>query len=118
MWGPVPLATRIDETSRGSGGSPTIADFDGDVRAEIGIAGARVYAVYDPGVPLSDPPVSGDGVLWRAETNDGSSNRTGSPLFDFDNDGPAEVVYSDEHTWWLCDGRMEEPRFVTECVGK
>src|SRR3546814_19817074 len=86
MWGPVPLATRIDETSRGSGGPPTIADFDGDGRAEIGIAGARVYAVYDPAVPLSDPPVSCDGVLWRAETIDGRPNRMASTLFDLDND--------------------------------
>jgi hypothetical protein len=37
--------------------------------------------------------------LWEAVTKDGSSNRTGSSVFDFDGDGRSEVVYADE--WYL-----------------
>jgi hypothetical protein len=35
-------------------------------------------------------------VLWSKTTQDGSSNRTGSTVFDFEGDGKAEVVYNDE----------------------
>ena len=35
----------------GRGGPPTIADFDGDTRPEIGVAGGAAYAVFDPDGP-------------------------------------------------------------------
>ena len=70
----------------GTGGPPTVADFDGDGLPEIGVAGAVRYAVFED-----------DGSLkWQATTQDGSSNRTGSSVFDFNGDGLAEVVYRDE----------------------
>ena len=65
--------------------------------------------------------------LWEATTKDGSSQRTGSSVFDFDGDGRSEVIYGDE--WYLriypgtepdcpggpnCDGVMtdEEVLFI------
>lgn len=75
----------------GSGGAPNIADFDGDGFPDIGTAGGVRYVVvqFDGVDTLS--------LLWSAVTKDGSSNRTGSSVFDFDGDGRSEVVYGDEH---------------------
>ncbi len=89
------------------GGPPTIADFDGDGRAEIGVAHSTAYAVYDmdctgPGRP--DPNCHGAGVLWSADTEDSSSASTGSSVFDFNGDGRAEVVYNDQFTFRVYDG--------------
>jgi hypothetical protein len=77
----------------GSGGAPNIADFDGDGFPDIGTAGGVRYVVvqFDGVDTLS--------LLWEAVTKDGSSNRTGSSVFDFDGDGRSEVVYADE--WYL-----------------
>ena len=81
-WGPVFIP------GGGAGGPPTVADYDNDGDVEIGVAGARRYAVFET-----------DGTLkWAAVTQDVSSNRTGSSVFDFEGDGSAEVVYSDELT--------------------
>jgi hypothetical protein len=87
------------------GGPPTIADFDGDGRPEIGVAGGWYYTVFDaarPGEALVRPdgdPEPAPGALyvrWRQRTRDLSSNATGSSVFDFQGDGAAEVVYADE----------------------
>ena len=74
----------------GQGGAPNIADFDGDGRPDIGTAGASNYVVarYDGAARLE--------IVWAAPTEDDSSSRTGSSVFDFDGDGAAEVVYNDE----------------------
>jgi len=74
----------------GQGGAPNIADFDGDGTPDIGTAGASNYVVaaYDGMSTLT--------VVWSAPTEDDSSSRTGSSVFDFDGDGSAEVVYNDE----------------------
>jgi hypothetical protein len=78
----------------GLGGPPTVADFDGDGSAEIGVAGASLYVVLE-----------NDGsVLWSTPVQDLSSNMTGSAVFDFEGDGAAEVVYADEETLWVWDG--------------
>jgi hypothetical protein len=68
-------------------GPPTVADFDGDGKPEIGVAGADVYMV-----------IRGDTgqVLWSIQSRDASSNITGSAVFDFEGDRRAEVVYADE----------------------
>ena len=89
----------------GGGGHPNIADFDGDKKAEIGIAGGSKYAVFkgDTGA-----------IIWSTPTNDSSSYRTGSSVFDFEGDGKAEVVYRDQcylRVYNGADGKvlMEEP---------
>lgn len=70
----------------GSGGPPTIADYDDDGDAEFGVAGASRYSVFESDCTLK----------WSSATQDTSSNRTGSSVFDFNGDGSAEVVYRDE----------------------
>ena len=102
--------------SNNRGGPPTVADFDGDGRPEIGVAGGHYYAVFDihrPGFGADataesidpdllaefDEPMPALGALfvrWKRATQDFSSSATGSSVFDFQGDGSASVVYSDE----------------------
>jgi hypothetical protein len=100
----------FDLPGGGVGGPPTIADFDGDGRREIGVAGGLAYVVFD-----LDCVAGGDaarcagaartsGVLWSQTTQDLSSNVTGSSVFDFDADGRAEVAYADECFFRIYDG--------------
>ncbi len=100
----------------GSGGPPTIADFDNDGVPEIGAAGATQYVVVD--LDCTTSPAGGtcasdrtDGILWSQRSQDGSSNRTGSSVFDFEGDGRAEVVYGDECFLRVYDGESGEVVF-------
>lgn len=94
--------TLCPENSSGrtrGGGPPTVADFNGDGTPDVAIAGGVGYAVLD-GTKVMDPQVADlDAFLWISQTHDCSSAQTGSSVFDFDGDGAAEVVYSDE--WYL-----------------
>lgn len=95
----------------GNGGDPTIADFDGDGLAEVAVAGATAYTMFD--IDCGASPRAGGvcsagscdtepsqvcptEIAWSRRTQDGSSNVTGSSVFDFEADGSAEVVYADE----------------------
>jgi hypothetical protein len=98
-------------TANNIGGPPTVADFDGDARPEIGVAGGHSYSVFDlarPGEDLAGiSPVPAAGALfvrWTKATQDLSSNATGSSVFDFQGDGSAEVVYNDECNVWVYSG--------------
>ncbi len=106
----------------GGGGSPTVADYDGDGLAELGVAGEAFFTVYD--IDCTAAPRSGGtcsagsacddmtgapgacpaGILWSRRTQDISSNVTGSSVFDFEDDGKAEVVYGDECFVRVYDG--------------
>ena len=108
----------------GTGGPPTIADFDGDGRVEFASAGATAYNVFDPdcrGTPTAQtcPSMRTDGILWAQESQDRSSNTTGSSVFDFDGDARAEVVYGDECFTRVYDGisgRVLYSRYRTSCT--
>ncbi len=76
------------------GGAPNIGDFDGDGKFEIGTAGGDFYAVFDATGQL----------LWKHNTVDVSSYRTGSTIFDFNGDGKVEVIYNDEYYLYIFDG--------------
>ena len=94
----------------GTGGPPTIADFDGDGRREFASAGGKRYVVFDFDCLSGGDPVKcggqspGTGILWSQVSQDASSNVTGSSVFDFDADGKAEAVYADECFLRVYDG--------------
>jgi hypothetical protein len=81
----------INMAGTGAGGPPTIANFDADPAPEIAAANGSAYSVY---TYSNNPPTLT--LKWQVPTQDQSSNRTGSSLFDFQGDGVAEVVYNDE----------------------
>ena len=108
----------------GQGGPPTVADFDGDGRVEIGSAGATAYNVFDPDCRVPPDPatcasLSINGVLWTSPSHGNGANLTGSSAFDFDGDGRAEVVYGDECFARVYDGvtgKVLASRARTSCT--
>ncbi|HEY4241462.1 MAG TPA: FG-GAP-like repeat-containing protein [Kofleriaceae bacterium] len=122
--GRVVFQAALQGSTIGSGGPPTVADFDGDGRAEFASAGATAYSVFDPDCvgtpdPATCPSMRTDGVLWSQTSQDLSSNVTGSSVFDFDGDGRAEVVYGDECFTRVYDGvtgQVLYSRFRTSCT--
>lgn len=86
------------------GGPPTVADFDGDGFPDVGAAGAVGYIVFS-GKNMMDPAkTNAELSIWFKTTHDCSSAVTGSSVFDFNGDGKAEVIYSDEYHLWMYDG--------------
>ncbi|HMG20105.1 MAG TPA: VCBS repeat-containing protein [Kofleriaceae bacterium] len=111
------------------GGPPTIADFDGDGRVEIGAAGSAGYHVFDPdcksppGPAAPDPATcasrSSDGVLWTSATQNRADDLASSSAFDFDGDGRAELVHGDQCFTRIYDGatgRVVASRSRTSCL--
>ena len=99
--GPVPIPGNY------VGGPPTVADFDGDGSPEVGVAGGQAYVVYNPNYGTMTLE-----TVWQHDTKDTSSARTGSSVFDFEGDGRAEVVYSDECFLRVLDGQTGGLRFA------
>jgi hypothetical protein len=114
----------LQGVSPGFGGPPTIADFDGDGRVEFASAGAVTYNVFDLDcIGTPDPnfckAMTTNGVLWSQPSQDSSSNKTGSSVFDFDGDDRAEVVYGDECFTRVYDGvsgKVLYSRYRTSCT--
>ena len=86
------LIEELTMPGSGRGGPPTIADFDNDKVMEIASANGSKYSVFEYD-PAATPKLR---VKWSVDTQDASSNVTGSSVFDFEGDGSAEVVYNDE----------------------
>ena len=102
----IPIPWDRTACASNEGGPPTIADFDGDGRPEVGVAASTRYTVFDLDC-LGDPVPAGcadNGVLWAVPNNDCSSRTTGSAVFDFDGDGASEVVYNDERYFRIFRG--------------
>jgi hypothetical protein len=108
----------------GSGGPPTVSDFDGDGLAEVAVAAKGAYSIYDIDCgPLPRPNgVCPTGtcdnlancpayVAWSRVSQDFSSSVTGSSVFDFEADGSSEVVYGDECFTRVYDGTTGEVLF-------
>ena len=106
LAGPLLLPTISTETVRG--GPPTVADFDGDRKPEVGIAMQEYYYVLEP--EFKTKKIN---VLWKTQNHDLSSSVTGSTVFDFEGDGQAEVVYNDECFLWVYNGKTGAVRFAT-----
>ncbi|MBO5753965.1 MAG: VCBS repeat-containing protein, partial [Proteobacteria bacterium] len=88
------------------GGPITVGDFDNDGLPEIALASQALFGVYDPRCEKYEAGKCADKhVLWERWSQDGSSGRTGSSLFDFDGDGQAEAVYADECYTRVYDGK-------------
>jgi len=103
--GPVTLPFTAGKANHG--GPPTVADFDGDGKPEIGVAGATYYAVLKPNYATSTID-----LLWKTANHDFSSSVTGSTVFDFEGDGSADVVYADECWLWVFDGATGNVRMA------
>lgn len=88
-----PIATATMPTFWG--GPPTIADLDGDGLAEVLIASATEIVAMRGNLS----------VLWRRPIGPDFGAIHGLTAFDFDGDGDREVIYLDEHDFYLVDGR-------------
>ena len=91
-------------SSEYGGGPPTVADFDGDGFPDVGVAGAVSYAVFSGKLLMNAATPDAGTSLWHKKTHDCSSAVTGSSVFDFNGDGKAEILYSDEYHLWMYDG--------------
>ncbi len=114
--------------STSGGGPPTVADFNGDGTPDVALAGGIGYCVLDGSKVIDSAVANAATVLWTASTTDCSSAATGSSIFDFNGDGVAEVLYSDEErlrvyagttgnvVWSTCNttGTLEEYPLVAD----
>ncbi|MBQ9394775.1 MAG: VCBS repeat-containing protein [Proteobacteria bacterium] len=101
-----PVDANVGLTGERGGGPATIANVlnvEGEDKQypEVTLAGGYAYVVFDH---LGNHK-------WHNPTQDRSSRKTGSSVFDFDGDGKAEIVYGDELFLRVYDGQTGETRF-------
>jgi hypothetical protein len=111
----VSTATFCNAGSEYGGGPPTIADFDGDGTPDVGVAGAVGYVVLSGAAIVNKNLTNAQTILWFKTTHDCSSAVTGSSVFDFNGDGKAEVIYSDEYHLWMYDGKTGTNLIPSTC---
>ncbi|HEY8377219.1 MAG TPA: VCBS repeat-containing protein, partial [Nannocystis sp.] len=106
-------------TDGGSGGPPTIGDFDNDGFPEIASAGGKAFSIYDLDCAGGGPGCIAPWIRWSQPSQDASSQTTGSSIFDFEGDGAAEAVYADECFLRVYEGSSGEvlySAFRTSCT--
>ncbi len=106
-------------TDLGSGGPPTIGDFDNDGFPEIASAGGKAFSIYDLDCAQAGPGCIAPWIRWTQPSQDASSQNTGSSIFDFEGDGAAEAVYADECFLRVYEGVSGEvlySAFRTSCT--
>ena len=105
-------------SDEGVGGPPTVADLDGDGQAELALASDIALTAFD--LDCADVehtsgscPAGGrdTGIMWSRDSNEGSSGWTGSVVFDFEGDGPVEVVYADQCWARVYNGATGDVKF-------
>jgi len=103
------------------GGRINIADFDGDGELEMGLHFGGQGIVSQGNAPgqygIVDDIINSPGgaMLWVIGTND-YSGITGSTVFDFDGDGIYEVVYRDQTSLRILNGRDGFVKYMTPCT--
>jgi hypothetical protein len=108
----------VDDCPNNEAGPPTVADFDGDGRAEIGTAAGDFYVVVDLDCTLPLPgECEAEGILWTVPNEDCTSRVTASSVFDFEGDGAAEVIYADETTFRILRGADGAELYVDDTHG-
>ncbi len=85
---------------------PTVADFDGTGKAQIGVATADYYWMLSPNFTTKTIDIG-----WKVPNHDYSSSVTGSTVFDFEGAGHPSVIYADECYLWVFDGATGAVRF-------
>jgi len=108
-------AQYCNAASEYGGGPPVIADIDGDGTPDVGVAGAVGYVALSGAKLMNANVPNAMTPLWFKTTHDCSSAVTGSSVFDFNGDGTAEVIYSDEFHLWMYDGKTGTNLIPSTC---
>lgn len=94
--------TELYKTPAGTGqpGPPCVADFDGDGDAEIAWASSSLFNMYE---------LDGS-IRWAHSVND-SSGLAACSGYDVNGDGAYEVLFADEHQFYIFDGATGVVKF-------
>ncbi|AKS41512.1 hypothetical protein [Wenzhouxiangella marina] len=86
------------------GGSPVVADFNGDGLPDVGVSSGPVLAVFSGALLMDSQVVNENTALWSTPIQDCSSAQSGAVAFDFLGNGRAELVHADETEFAVFDG--------------